>query len=56
MQFKPRHEKLVLAIVAIIVFGALAALEVIDGNAALLAIVGVLTGMGVSDGVNVRQR
>lgn len=56
MQFKQRHEKLLLAIIAIIAFAVLGALEVIDGNAALLAIVGVLTGMGVSDGVNVRRR
>lgn len=56
MKLTKRKQKFALAVVAIVAFAVLGGLEVIDGNAALLAIVGVLTGMGVSDGVNVRQR
>ena len=56
MKFDKRKQKFVLALVAIVVFAVMAVAEVIDGNAALVGIAGVLAGMGVSDGVNLRQR
>jgi hypothetical protein len=56
MKFTKRHQKFVLALVAIVVFAAMAVAEVIDGNAALVGIAGVLAGMGVSDGVNLRRQ
>lgn len=56
MKLTKRREKLLLAALFAILVTVLAVAEVIDGNAAMTALIGLASGVGLADGVNIRQQ